>query len=67
MEATVSLSGPEACEAVRAYLVLCGALPKHGVVKSVKQSGDSRGYGAAKIEAEVEIGEEPTQAEPPHA
>jgi hypothetical protein len=62
MEATVTLSGQEACEAVRAYLVLRGALPKHGVVKKVKQSGDGRGYGEAKIEAEVEIGEEPVPA-----
>lgn len=59
MEATVTLTAPEACEAVRAYLVLRGALPAHGTVKKVKSNGDGHGYGDSNIEADIEIGEAP--------
>jgi hypothetical protein len=57
MEAIVSLEAEEACEAVRAYLVLRGALPAHGKVTSVEAEQYS-----AKIKAKVEIGQ-PVQEE----
>lgn len=63
MKAKVNLDQVEACEAVRAYLVLRGALPAHGKVLSVgsPESGN-RSYSSSppdSIEVQVEIGEAP--------
>ena len=55
MDGTINLTQAEACEAVRAYLQLRGALPAHGVVAKVSRSD---AYGSA-IEADVSIGEPP--------
>lgn len=69
MDAMYTLSQAEACEAMRAYLCLRGALPPHGTVSNVKQTGNT-GY-SVKIEVEASIGEPPApepesaQATPP--
>ena len=62
MDGTISLTDVEACEAVRAYLVLRGAMPAHGKVRKVKQSGSSY---TTTIDAEIEIGEPPVIAPAP--
>lgn len=55
MTGTLTLNAVEACEALRAYLVLRGALPAHGTVTAVKTAGSY----SSDIEATVEIEEPP--------
>ena len=65
MTGTITLTEAEACEAVRAYLVLRGALPKHGVVRKVTGETTNNYNSSRGIEAEVEIGDEPASQPAP--
>lgn len=63
MEGTLNLTQAEACEAVRAYLQMRGALPAHGKVLAVGKD-DANRYGASEsVKVTIEIGEPP--APPP--
>jgi hypothetical protein len=55
MEGMMTLEPAEACEAMRAYLVLRGSLPAHGTVLVVEAEGDSSRYTASKIKVKVSI------------
>ena len=66
MDGTISLSQAEACEAVRAYLQLRGALPAHGRVLDVGKEEASRYGSTGSVRVTIEIGEAPAPEPTPN-